>query len=138
MTRPGDRSLHESGLGFAVDFTWRLIKVAVTKRIPHVENPSKSRIHLKLHRARNTLQRMLMPEAQRFSCLHIQRSNVHPTTVVRHTSLNTIGTRIGDLDTETQLCPICSGLLVSMLQLLETHPERVVAAISTPHPADFE
>jgi hypothetical protein len=50
-------------------------------------------------------------------CRHIRQLQFKALSSIRHTSIQ--GASRAELDEITQLCPICTGVIVTMMQFLE-------------------
>lgn len=57
-----------------------------------------------------------------YECAHIRNKLYSASTAVSHKSI--AGRTHAELDTETKLCAICSGLLVTVLRELEGYPSQ--------------
>ncbi len=66
--------------------------------------------------------------SQEYQCHHIKSGEFKASTQVIHKSLGPL-TRI-ELDTATKLCPICSGVMVRVLELLERNADPLVTFIA--------
>jgi hypothetical protein len=51
-------------------------------------------------------------------CRHIRKLQMRAMTTIQHKAIAG-ATRADELDELTQLCPICSGMIVSMLMFIE-------------------
>lgn len=63
------------------------------------------------------------------SCPHIRNNKMKPLTILHHTTNSEVSR--AELNTETRLCAICSGLMAKVLINLEHHGEI------EPEPGDF-
>jgi hypothetical protein len=69
--------------------------------------------------AQQAVDALTTPAYKHEQCAHVRRGELPAITRVRHDTISGAPTRAERLATETELCAMCSGMIVGMLTQLE-------------------